>query len=138
MGAGVQGPDQSAEHGFSLVELLVVVVIISLLAAIAVPVFITQRERAYVAQSETSLKNASTAMEAAAIENEGVYSGITVEDLIRDEGLKYSRSVVIMTIESANEQGYCISVLHRYSGDTYYWDSADGRPSNENCRDAYR
>ena len=118
MGAKVAMPTGERDDGFSLVELLVVVVIISLLAAIAVPLFLAQRERAWVAQSETSLKNAATAMEAAAVGNNGVYSGIT--------------------IESANDAGYCLSVLHRRSGDTFYWDSAVGKASDVNCRVAYR
>lgn len=137
MGAYVS-VDRKQEHGFSLVELLVVVVIISLLAAIAVPLFLAQRERAWVAQSESSLKNAATSMEAAAVSNGGVYTGITIEDLLANEGLKYSRSVLILTIESANSVGYCLSVLHRRSGETFYWDSAQGRPSDDNCRVQYR
>ena len=138
MGARVAISGEHPDEGFSLVEILVVVVIISILAAIAVPIFLAQRERAYVAQSETSLKNAATAMESAAVEAGGDYSDITVQDLTQNQGLKYSRSVVILTIESGNGSGFCLSVLHRRSGETIYWDSGEGQPQDPSCRDLYR
>ena len=125
------------EEGFSLVEILVVIVIIAILAAIAIPAFISQRDRAWKAQSESTLKNAATAMEAAAVSNGGIYSGITVSDLTEDQGLKYASHVTILTIESANGQGFCLSVLHTQSTDTYFWDSGSGRPSTINCRANY-
>src|SRR5688500_5021977 len=130
MGANEMGDD---EQGFSLVVLLVVVVIISLLAAIAVPIFLAQRERAWEAQTESALKNAATAMEAAAVTNNGSYEAVTIPMLVAEEGLKYAQKVVDLKVESSNEQGFCLSAEHTISLETIYWDSGVGRPAQSDC-----
>ena len=50
-------------QGFSLLELLVVVAIIGLLAAIAIPQFVSYRARAVDSQMKSDLKNAALAMD---------------------------------------------------------------------------
>jgi type IV pilus assembly protein PilA len=54
----------SNRKGFTLIELLIVVVIIGILAAIAIPKFANTKERAYIAQMKSDLKNLATAQEA--------------------------------------------------------------------------
>src|SRR5687768_17317530 len=49
--------------GSTLIELLIVVVIIGILAAIAIPKFANTKEKAYVAAMKSDLKNLSTAQE---------------------------------------------------------------------------
>lgn len=54
---------KSAERGFTLVELMVVVAIIALLAAIVIPNYVHSRAQAAVAQSEANMKQIATALE---------------------------------------------------------------------------
>src|SRR5215208_6671374 len=58
------------ERGFTLIELLVVIVI---LAAIAIPVFLSQREKAWAASAASELRNAAAAATACSADNDGTY-----------------------------------------------------------------
>jgi type IV pilus assembly protein PilA len=65
-----------SESGFTLVELLVVMLIIGLLAAIAIPSFFNQREKANDAQAKENAHTAQVAMETYATDNGGSYAGV--------------------------------------------------------------
>ena len=54
----------NSKKGFTLIELLIVVAIIGILAAIAIPQFNAYRKRGYNASASSDLRNFKTVMEA--------------------------------------------------------------------------
>ena len=97
------------EEGFTLIELLVVILIIAILAAIAIPVFLRQREKGWVSQMESALKNAATAQESY-LTGEGEYTADIAE--LEDEGWKYAADIenIVITVDTGN--AWCVELEH--------------------------
>jgi type IV pilus assembly protein PilA len=69
------------EQGFTLVEILVVILIIGLLAAIAIPAFINQKGKASDASAKSQARSLQSAAEVSATENNGSYSEVALAHL---------------------------------------------------------
>jgi type IV pilus assembly protein PilA len=61
------------KKGFTLIELLIVVAIIGILAAIAIPQFNSYRQKSFDSASVSDVRTVKTGMEAFAVDNNGEY-----------------------------------------------------------------
>lgn len=76
-------PRNRGEGAFTLIEILVVILIIGILAAIAVPVFLNQRQKANDSAVVSDLKQAGMLIEA-----QGKFTGTLPPDLTLSKGVK--------------------------------------------------
>ena len=131
--ARIRKSAEEKDQGFTLIELLVVILIIGILAAIAIPVFLNQREKGYKADMKSALKNMATAVESAATETGGDYTGITTADLQADEGFNFS-STLTPVVDTATTARYCLEVTDtRLAGVVFSYDSDTGTPVEAAC-----
>jgi prepilin-type N-terminal cleavage/methylation domain-containing protein len=79
------------ESGFSLIELLVVILVISILAAIAVPSFAAQKGKAQDAQAKELARTAETTAELIGTDNGGEYEHVSTTELN-----KYERTIPLV------------------------------------------
>ncbi len=119
----------SADEGFTLIELLVVIIIIGILAAIAIPVYLNQRKKAYEAQTKSDIRNAETAEETY---HTDYFSYTQSIPALMGEGMTTSGNTTSLTVISIRSDvnndaaaGYCLSATST-SGRTFYFDSQSG------------
>ncbi|MGH7700492.1 MAG: type IV pilin protein [Gemmatimonadales bacterium] len=93
-------------RGFTLIELLIVVVIIGILASIAIPKFANTKQKTYVAQMKSDLRNLATAQEAFFYDS--MYYTTNKTALSRYE----ESSGVTVTINEATPAGWSATAAH--------------------------
>jgi type IV pilus assembly protein PilA len=112
---------RSGEQGFTLIELLVVILIVSILAALAIPIFLKQREKAYEGALRAALRDAATVIETIGSDNDGSYAAVDGADslannaqyqLMRTEGYNKASQVAITVRTADVDSRYCVTATH--------------------------
>lgn len=119
------------EEGFTLVELLVVMLILGILAAIAIPSFFNQRDKAQDADAKAGVRTAQTAMETYATGNQGSYTGATDVILEGIEETLTDVNLTAVTPDGAGE-GYTVTVESE-TDNTFSINRAPGGTSTYTC-----
>jgi type IV pilus assembly protein PilA len=132
---------QEENEGFTLIELLVVIIIIGILAAIAIPVFLNQRQKGYDAQAKSDARNTATLEETYLTDYTAYIAGNPVTTL----GAKKSANVTSLNVntwadasrggtkDAAGNAGmYCITAVSK-SGTSFYYDSSQGGLTSTAC-----
>jgi type IV pilus assembly protein PilA len=97
------------EEGFTLVELLVVMLILGILAAIAIPAFFNQRDKAHDAQAKSAARTAETAMETYATDNGGSYAAADPTKLNAIENTLRTSGTNAITVPTAAADNYKVT-----------------------------
>jgi type IV pilus assembly protein PilA len=104
------------KEGFTLIELMIVIAIIGILAAIAIPQFSAYRTRSYNSAAQSDLRNMATAEEAYYVDNSR-YTG--TEATLSSGTYGYKQSDKVQITADGTLTDYTISAYHT-SGDKTY------------------
>jgi type II secretory pathway pseudopilin PulG len=107
-----------------LIELLVVIIIIGILAAIAIPIFLHQRGKAQDGSATQDLR--SLAEQEELYLNEQQTYGTIASLRAAGADIRASPGVTVTVVLFDGNRSFCLSAKHQSTGTTFYWDSISG------------
>ncbi|MCU1601045.1 MAG: hypothetical protein JWO22_1754 [Frankiales bacterium] len=119
------------EGGFTLIELLVVIIIIGILSAIAIPIFLRQRQRAYEASLKSDLRTVANELESYQSDDLGYplqFDGATLtgSSVIGSGVARLSINNSVDVTFNAAASGYCLKAYNPRGGTDWYYISTLG------------
>jgi type IV pilus assembly protein PilA len=114
--AGLKLPVQkkNTSQGFTLIELMIVIAIIGILAAIAIPQFSAYRVRSFNSSAQADLRNAATAEEAYYVDN------LTYTSNVGSLVGSYTSSGVALVINAVASNTHYVLIAYHNKGDKTY------------------
>jgi type IV pilus assembly protein PilA len=106
------------DQGFTLVELLVVILIIGILAAIAIPAFLSQTGKANDSAAKTQVGTLQTTMQAYAAEHGG-YEGGSLTELQKIEPTLKDTSTATAAVLKAEPEVFEVASTAKGTGNVY-------------------
>ena len=119
--------NEKKEEGFTLIELMIVIAIIGILAAIAIPQFSAYRTRSYNSSAQSDVRNIATAQEAYYVD----YSTYTSDvDNLTGASYGFMPSGNVTSATTGTTTSYTITGAHSSGDKTYQLTGPGGTITN--------
>ena len=109
---------RQGQKGFTLIELMIVIAIIGILAAIAIPNFLSYRQRSYDSAAQSDLRNLMTAQEAYFVDYD-TYLTFTGSNGAEISALDLTLSKGVTAGGTGSTSGYSMSAYHTSGSGTW-------------------
>jgi len=136
--ARIQKAMEEKEEGFTLIELLVVIIIIGILAAIAIPVFLNQRQKATESSVKSDLRTVANEMETYYTDHQNYPTGgvatVAGQAVVGETHVQLSKNNTVETNGTQPAGGYCLKGNNSDSNvKIWYYNSTTGGLTDTEC-----